>query len=131
MEITQYFKEKNFRIGVLLYVIITFIAFLTTGMTGLITKILLDLDFQFFLGTIFGVTYALIKLKPDQTYLKCGILVAIVGGIISAFIITLWIILVYMTPIVVFLNLFINLLITAVSIGLLIGGIISSYFMYK
>ena len=130
MEITQYFKEKNFRIGVILYVIVTFIAYLATGMTDLIPGFLLGYDFQFFLGTLFGVIYALRNLNPDQTYLKCGILLAITGGIVSAFIISLLSTLVYIWSIVEFFIFFGYLLITVVLVGLLIGGVISSYFMY-
>ena len=130
MKISQYFKEKNFRIGVILYLIITFIAYLTTGMTGLIAGFILGYDFQFFIGLLFGVIYALRNLNPEQGYLKCGILVAIIGGVVSAFIIALWTTLVYIWRIIDFFVFFGYLLITAVLIGLLIGGIISSYFMY-
>jgi hypothetical protein len=100
-------------------------------MTELIPGFLLGFDFQFLIGLLVGVIYALRNLNPDQTYLKCGLLVAMLGGVISAFVLSLWSTLVYIWNIFDFLLFFGYLLITAVLIGLLIGGIISTYFMYS
>ena len=128
MQFSQYFKEKNVRIGLILYVIVTVVVYFATF--RFIPGFLLGYDLQFFLGLLIGVIYALRNLNQDQTYLKCGIIVGIVGGVLSAFVISLGSTLVFLWPFEDFFLYFGYLLITAVVIGLLIGGIISSYYMY-
>ncbi len=128
LQFSQYFKEKNVQIGLLLYAIITPVVYFTTF--EFISGYLLGADLQFFLGLLFGVIYALRKKTDDQTYLKCGLIVGIIGGVLSAFIISLGFTLVFLWIIIDFFAFFGYLLITAIVIGLLIGGIISSYFMY-
>ena len=128
MKITQYFKEKNVRIGLLLYAIITSVIYFATFQ--FYAGYIFGSDLQFLLGLLFGVIYALRKKPDNQTYLKCGLIVGIIGGVLSAFVISLGSTLVFLWSIIDFFIYFGYLLITAVVIGLLIGGIISTYFMY-
>ena len=129
MKITQYFKEKNVRIGLILYAIITSVIYFATFQ--FYAGSILGSDLQFLLGLLFGVIYSL-RTKPyNQTYLKCGLIVGIIGGVLSAFVISLGSTLVFLWTIIGFFTYFGYLLITAVVIGLLFGGIISTYFMYN
>ena len=129
MQLSQYFKEKNVRIGLILFVIVTTVAYFVTFPFE-ISGYLLGGDVHFFLGLLIGVIYALRKKTDEQTYLKCGLIVGIIGGVLSAFVISLGLTLVFLWNIFGFFTFFGYLLITAVVIGLLIGGIISSYYMY-
>ena len=59
MKITQYFKEKNVRIGLLLYALITTVIYFPTFQ--FYAGQILGSDLQFLIGLLFGVIYALKK----------------------------------------------------------------------
>lgn len=129
LNLSQYFRERNIQLGLIFFVIATFVAYLTTF--NFLPGFSLHADMQFLIGVIIGEIYALRNRTPDQTILKCGLIVGIFGGVFSAFVISLWSTLIYGWNFFDFSIYFVYVLITGIIIGLLIGAIISSYFMYK
>lgn len=127
--LSQYFRERNVKLGLIFYVIATFAVYVATS--RFILGFFYTADFQFLIGVIIGDIYALRNRTPDQTILKCGLIVGVVGGIFSAFILSLWNTLIYIWNLFDFFVFFGFILITGVVIGLLVGAIISTYFMYK
>jgi len=128
LKLSQYLKERNVQIGYVLIIIATFFTYLITF--NFFTGIFLFADIQFIIGVCIGEIYALRKRTLDQTPLKCGLIVGLIGGVLSAFMITLFNTFYYLWSFLGFLFFYLYILVTAVPIGLLIGALISSYYMY-
>ena len=92
-------------------------------------------DLQFLLGSIFGIVYFFRNREPHQEFLKYGILVGVIGGIISCvFISTYQTIVVIVTGsggMIVFLLYLGITFITGAVIGLLTGAFLAIYYSYK
>ena len=92
-------------------------------------------DFQFILGTIIGVVYSLRNSQPGQPLMKYGIMVGILGGVFSTIIISLYetllLILAGGGSIFSFFALVGVIIISGVVIGLFIGAILGTYYIYK
>lgn len=129
MKFSEYFKERNVQIGYILIIIATFVAYLFTF--KFFKGFYLFADIQFIIGVCVGEVYALRKRTLAQTPLKCGLIVGVIGGVLSALVITLFNTFYYLWNFLGFLFFYGYVLISAVPIGLLIGALISSYYMYK
>ncbi len=129
LNLSQYFRERNVQLGLIFFVIATFVAYLATF--NIFPGFFLFADFQFLIGVIIGEIYALKNQTSDQTILKCGLIIGIVGGVFSAFVVSIWNTLINMWNFFDFFIFFGYTLITGVVVGLLIAAILSSYFMYK
>lgn len=129
LKFSEYFSERNVQIGFLLIVIPTFIVYITT--IQLFAGFFLFSDIQFIIGVLIGEIYALKNLTSDQTYLKCGIIVGVFGGVLAAFAVSIWDTVYYFLNFIGFLVVFGNFIITGAIIGLIIGGIMGSFFMYR
>jgi len=133
--------ERNVRLGLIFFVIATFIAYVITFFffTIITNPIIIDIlsgiflfaDYHFLIGVIIGDVYALRNRTSDQSVLKCGLIVGIVGGVFSALALSLWNTLIYMWSLVDFIVSFGFVLTSGVPVGLLAGAGISSYFMYR
>ncbi|MFW9988016.1 MAG: hypothetical protein ACFFC3_05115 [Candidatus Odinarchaeota archaeon] len=128
MKFSEYFQQRNVKLGLIFNAIVSIIAFLTTF--TFFEGVYLNFDLQFFIGSVIGVIYALRNRTSDQKILSCGIIVGIFGGIISAFLISLLYTLIYYPNFGFFLFFFIIIVLTGIPVGILGGGIISVYFMY-
>ena len=73
-------KVSKIIYSILIFILITFISILVLNFWGLV----LFRDIDFLLGAIIGVIFALKNRKPDQSPLKIGIMVGIIGGFLSA-----------------------------------------------
>ncbi|MFX1376274.1 MAG: hypothetical protein ACFFA0_10705 [Promethearchaeota archaeon] len=86
-------------------------------------------------GVVCGVLYSLINRESNQDILKLGIVVGILGGIVSSCFIssyeTIIVIVSQQGNIFVFFLFLGTTLISAAVIGLLAGAVISTYFLYK
>ncbi|MFX0141822.1 MAG: hypothetical protein ACFFDN_49755 [Candidatus Hodarchaeota archaeon] len=129
MKLIQYFKERNVQLGIVIFAIITFIAYVVSF--RYLPYLYLVADVQFLIGAIIGVIFALQKRDPDQSILKCGIIVGIVGGILSSLIMSLYDLLIYMMVFIDFFSWFGFLLTSGIPIGLIISALISAYYMFK
>ena len=86
-------------------------------------------DLQMIIGSIVGTRFSLKNIKSYQSYLKHGIVVGLVGTILSAISMSIVEMIVYPANFaIVIIELF---LIEAFLLGLIIGGIIGSYYRYK
>jgi hypothetical protein len=128
LKFSDYFSERNVKISLIIISIVTFVLYLTTFQ--LFSGIFLFADIQFIIGGAIGVIYALRNRSPDQSILKCGVIVGIFGGVISAFIISLWQTVFNFWSIIEFFIFFGYTLITGVLIGLIIGALVGSIYMY-
>ena len=129
LKLSQYFRERNVKLGLIFYVIATFVAYL--AIFNFFPGYFLFADFQFLIGVIIGDIYALRNRTPDQTILKCGVITGVSGGILSALVLSIWNTSINLWNIVDFFIFFGYILITGVVVGLFIGAIVSSYYMYK
>ncbi len=117
-------KKKNIISGIIIGDLITFIAYLLFP-SGLV----FFGDLQMIIGSIVGTLFSLKNIKSYQSYLKHGIIVGLVGTILSAISMSIVEIIVYPTNFaIVNIELF---LIEGFLLGLIIGGIIGSYYRYK
>ncbi|MFX0040561.1 MAG: hypothetical protein ACFFCY_08890 [Promethearchaeota archaeon] len=129
MKFSEYFKERNVQIGLLIITIATFILYSTT--VYFVSVFFLYGGLQFIIGILIGEIYTLRNRSPNQTFLKCGIIVGISGGILSSFAISILHTVLGRWSFIDFLIFFGYILITGVVMGLIIGGIMSSFYMYR
>ncbi|MFX1363690.1 MAG: hypothetical protein ACFFCE_09220 [Promethearchaeota archaeon] len=129
MNFIEYFRERNVKRGLIFNAITSTLAYLLTLYLHF-QGLYLIYDVQFLIGTVIGVFFALKNRTRNQKILTCGMLVGIIGGIISALLISLLYTLIYAPNIIVFLVFFLYIVLTAIPVGLLGGGIISAYYMY-
>ena len=92
-------------------------------------------DIEFALGTIFGVIITLNNRQEHQGILKSGVIVGIMGGILSSAFLSIYeMMLLSITSgphITIFLFYFGISVISGIVVGLLGGALIGSYYMYK
>ena len=90
---------------------------------------------MFAFGTVLGVIYVLKTRKPEDSILKFGVFTGVIGGFFSSFFITLyeWIrFAVYYGPDVNAFLVFLGYLaVSGIMIGLIVGALVSAYFMYR
>jgi len=115
------------------YVIISIISMIVGEL--IYSGFVLFADLEFILGSIFGVLYFFKNREPHQDFLKYGVIVGILGGILSCVLISLYqtiliMIIVGGHIIIFFLWVGFTFLSGAV-IGLLTGALIAVYYMYK
>lgn len=92
-------------------------------------------DLQFLLGSIPGIVYTLRRCQSDQSFLKYGITVGVLGGIFSSVINSIYeLFLLLLRGVVTILALFFVLgifLVSGVVIGLLTGALLGTFYVYK
>ena len=90
---------------------------------------------MFAFGTVLGVIYVLKTRKPEDSILKFGVFTGVIGGFFSSFFITLyeWIkFAVIIGPDINAFLLFLGYLaVSGIMIGLIVGALVSVYFMYR
>ena len=92
---------------------------------------LLFRDIDFLLGSIIGVIFALKKRKPDQSPLKLGIIVGIIGGFLSTIAPTILICTLSQRTIYWCFLPFAILNITGLVVGSIVGLLIGYYYKKK
>jgi len=113
--------------SILIFILITFISILVLNFWGL----LLFRDIDFLLGSIIGVIFALKKRKPDQSPLKLGIMVGIIGGFLSTIAPTILICTLSQRTIYWCFLSFAILNITGLVVGSIVGLLIGYYYKKK
>ena len=113
--------------GILIFILITFISIIVLNFWGL----LLFRDIDFLLGSIISVIFVMKKRKPDQSPLKIGIMVGIIGGFLSAIAPTIYICTVYQLPIDWYFLYIAILSITGLVIGSIVGLLMGYYYKKK
>ena len=93
--------------------------------------LLLFRDIDFLLGSIFSIIFALRKRKPDQSPLKMGIMVGIIGGFLSTIAPTIYICTLSQRHITWCFLSFTVLVITGLVIGTTVGLLIGIYYREK
>jgi len=134
-------REKNVNWSISISALITTISYVIISIISLIVGdfifygLVLFADVEFLLGSIFGGIYFFKNRDPHQDFLKYGIIVGVIGGILSCiFVSTYQMIVVTIAGsgniIVFFLYLGLTFISGAV-IGLLSGTFIALYYSYK
>jgi len=113
--------------SILIFILITFISIMILNFWGL----LLFRDIDFLLGSIISVIFALKKRKPDQSPLKIGIMVGIIGGFFSTIAPTIFICAVYQLSINWYFIYLAILSLTGLVIGSIVGLLIGYYYKKK
>lgn len=113
--------------SILIFILITFISIMVLNFWGL----LLFRDIDFLLGSIISVIFALKNRKPDQSPLKIGIMVGIIGGFLSTIAPTIYICAVSQRLIYWCFLSFAALSITGLVIGSIVGPLIGYYYKKK
>lgn len=93
--------------------------------------LLLFRDIDFLLGSIIGVIFALKNRKPEQSPLKIGIMVGIIGGFLSTIAPTIYICTLSQRSIAWCFICFAVLNITGIVVGSIVGLLIGYYFKKK
>ncbi|MHA2280796.1 MAG: hypothetical protein ACXAC5_08080 [Promethearchaeota archaeon] len=92
-------------------------------------------DIHFVLGTIVGVIITLNNREEHHSILKSGAFTGVIGGILSAFIISFYemiLIAILIVPDITIFMIFLGLsLISGIVIGLIGGSLIATYYTYK
>ena len=134
-------KERNVNWGISISTIISSVVYVIISVISIISGELiyygtvLFADLQFLSGSVIGVIYTLRNCQPDQPFMKYGIIVGIIGGVLSSVFISLYqTIILSITGegniIIFFLYLGFTLL-SGVVIGLLTGAIIGTIYVYR
>ncbi|MFX1587762.1 MAG: hypothetical protein ACFFC1_06385 [Promethearchaeota archaeon] len=113
--------------SILIYILITFISIIVLNYWG----IFLFRDIDFLLGSIISIFFAMKKRKPDQSPLKIGIMVGIIGGFLSTIAPTIYICTVYQLPIDWYFLYIAILSITGLVIGSIVGLLMGYYYKRK
>jgi len=113
--------------SILIFILITFISIMFLNFWGL----LLFRDIDFLLGSIISVIFALKNRKPDQSPLKIGIMVGIIGGFLSTIAPTIYICTAYQLSIDWYFIYLAILNITGLVIGSIVGLVIGYYYKKK
>ncbi|MFX0177962.1 MAG: hypothetical protein ACFE85_17230 [Candidatus Hodarchaeota archaeon] len=113
--------------SILIYILITFISIIVLNYWG----IFLFRDIDFLLGSIISIFFAMKKRKPDQSPLKIGIMVGIIGGFLSTIAPTIYICTVYQLPINWYFLYIAILSITGLVIGSIVGLLMGYYYKKK
>jgi hypothetical protein len=134
-------KERNVNWGITISVLVTFVFYLIISLISfrvgytVYVGYFLYADLEFLVGTIFGVIFALKYREPEQSILKYGTLVGLIGGFFSSLFITIYD--VFITGVigninfVVFIVFFGFVALSGLVIGAIAGALISTFYMYK
>lgn len=126
-------RERNIESGIILFALCSLIAYISTRYfyVGLI----LWADLQILIGAIIGVRFAFKNQKPEQATLKYGVLTGLGGGLLSTLFISMyeWMLVSVVQGINlwVFIFIFLYVLISGGVIGLIMGALISTVYMYQ
>ncbi len=140
-DLTSIIREKNVKWGMWISALITTISYVIVSIISMVTGTLiysgfvLFADLEFLLGSIFGVLNFFKNREPHQEFLKYGIIVGILGGVLACLFISFYqTILIMITirghVIIFFLYVGFTFLSGAV-IGLLTGTFLAIYYMSK
>lgn len=88
-------------------------------------------DLEFLAGAFVGVLFALKNRKSDQSPLKFGIIVGLVGGVLAALVSACYIIIFFRLGIYWLFVYIAFLSTTGLILGLIIGGLLGWYYMTK
>jgi len=125
-------RERNIEAGIILFSLFTFFIYISTR--RIYAGYLLFADLQLLIGAIIGVRFTLKNQKTEQATLKTGVITGIGGGALAILFISVyeWIgfSLVEGFNIIVFFVFFGFYIISGGVIGLLMGAMVSTYYMY-
>jgi hypothetical protein len=132
-------KERHVNWGITISAIISTVVYIITSIIGggviIYSGTVLYADLQFLVGSIIGVLYTLKNCQRDQSFLKYGIIVGMLGGFFTSMLIsiyeTLLLTLQGVGTLITFFLLLGFTLLSGVIIGLLVGAIIGTYYTYK
>ncbi|MFW9895133.1 MAG: hypothetical protein ACFFD7_04945 [Candidatus Thorarchaeota archaeon] len=87
------------------------------------------------MGTVIGVIFTLNNREKNQKILKSGAITGVLGGVLSAFFISFYqliLIAILIVPDITVFFLYLGLsLISGIAIGLIVGALISTYYTYR
>jgi len=125
-------RERNIEAGIILFSLFSFFIYISTR--RIYAGYLLFADLQLLIGAIIGVRFTLKNQKTEQATLKTGVITGIGGGALAILFISVyeWIgfSLVEGFNIIVFFVFFGFYIISGGVIGLLMGALVSTYYMY-
>ena len=127
-------KENNLTSGIIIFILITFILIVVNPYWY---GIYMFRDLEFLAGAFIGVLFALKNRKSGQSSLKFGIIVGVVGGVLTAVVSGFYLVLFFrikglLSDPIYWLFPYIGLsIITGLVLGLIIGGLIGWYYMTK
>jgi hypothetical protein len=134
-------KERNVKWGISISTIITCVLYIIISVISIISGKLifygtfLFADLQFLLGSVIGVIYTFRNGRPDLPFLKYGIIVGILGGVLSSVFISLYqTVILSITGeanIIIFVLYLGFTLVSGVVVGLLTGAILGTVYVYK
>ena len=126
-------RERNIEAGIILFSLFSFFIYISTR--RIYAGYLLFADLQLLIGAIIGVRFTLKNQKTEQATLKTGVITGIGGGALAILFISVyeWIgfSLVEGFNIIVFFVFFGFYIISGEVVGLLMGAMVSSFYMYK
>ncbi len=134
-------KERNVKWGISISTIITCALYIIISVISIISGKLifygtfLFADLQFLVGSVIGVIYTFRNGRPDLPFLKYGIIVGILGGVLSSVFISLYqTVILSITSeanIIIFVLYLGFTLVSGVVVGLLTGAILGTVYLYK
>ncbi len=127
-------KQESVKSGLIFYIVITYVSVVLNTLLGNpFNGAYFFRDYDFALGAIIGVIFALKYRKPNQSAIKNGILVGVGGGFISSIPITIfyWLIYINQFTIAIFFGYIAELCLTGGVLGFIIGGLLGWYYMSK
>lgn len=140
-DVINIIKEKNVKWGIWISALITTISYVIISIISMIVGeilyfgVVLFADLEFLLGSILGVLNFFRNREPHQEFLKYGIIVGVLGGVLACVFISLYQTILVMIAvgghiIIFFLYVGYTFLSGAV-IGLLTGAFLAIYYSYK
>ena len=140
-DVISIIREKNVKWGVWISALITTISYVIISIISMIvgeifySGVVLFADLEFLLGSIFGVLIFSKNREEHQDFLKYGIIVGILGGVLACVFISLYQTILIMITIgghVIVFFLYVGFtFISGAVIGLLTGTFIALYYSYK
>ena len=125
-------RERNIEAGIILFSIFSFFIYISTRI--FYAGYILFADLHLLVGSIIGIRFTLKNQKEEQTTLKTGVITGLGGGVLATLLMSIfeWIIFSLVEEFNPFalLIFFGYYVISGVVIGLLMGAIVSTYFMY-
>ena len=140
-DVINIIREKNVNESLLISAIVTTVFYVIISIISMaVGKLIfrgfyLFADLEFLLGSIIGVIYFFKNREPHQDFLKYGITVGILGGILACVFISLYQTILEMIAvgrhIIVFFWYFLYIFLSGAVIGLLTGAFLALYYSYK
>jgi len=140
-DVITIFREKNVNESILISAIVTTIFYVILSIISMVvgkviySGYLLFADIEFLLGSILGGIYFFKNREPHQDFLKYGVIVGVLGGVLSCVFISIYqTILIMITvggPIFIFFLYLGFTFLSGAIIGLLTVTIIAVYYVYK